>query len=58
MFGVSMLVSVAFVLRFVAGVGSAAVVVAVIVLSMAWLWLVVPVRDAEESDLGGSASAD
>ena len=57
-FGVSMLISVAFVLRFVAGAGSAAVVVAVIVLSMAWLWLVVPMHDAEESDLGGSASGD
>ena len=56
MFGASMLVSVSFVLRFVAGVGSAAVVVAVIVLCMAWLWVVVPVHDAEVGDLGGSAS--
>jgi ABC-type multidrug transport system permease subunit len=56
LFGASLVISVAFVLRFVSGVGSAAVVVAVIVLSMAWLWLVVPVHDAEAGNLGRSPS--
>ena len=58
LFGASMLVSVTFVLRFVSGVGSAAVVAAVVVLSMTWLWLVVPVRDADGNELGRGATDD
>ena len=46
MFGTSLLISVVFVLRFVAGAGTAALVAAIVVVSMTWLWLVVPMRDA------------
>ncbi len=55
MFGASLLGSVVFVLRFVAGAGTAAGVAAVVVLSMTWLWLVVPVRDAGGTDVPGSS---
>lgn len=48
-FGTSLLVSVMFVLRFVAGTGSALVVVAVIVVAMASLWVVVPMRESAEA---------
>ena len=51
MFGASLLGSVVFVLRFVSGAGTAAGVAAVVVLSMTWLWLVVPVRDAGGTDM-------
>ncbi len=55
MFGASLLGSVVFVLRFVAGAGTAAGVAAVVVLSMTWLWLVVPVRDAGGTDMQGTS---
>ena len=53
MFAASLLGSVVFVLRFVAGAGPAAAVAVLVVLSMTWLWLVVPVRDARRTDVQG-----
>jgi MFS family permease len=50
MFAASLVGSVVFVLRFVAGTGAAAAVAALVVLAMTWLWLVVPVRDASDTD--------
>lgn len=55
MFASSLLGSVAFVLRFVAGAGAAAGVTAIVVLAMMWLWLAVPVRDAGGTDVHGSS---
>ena len=53
MFAASLLGSVVFVLRFVSGAGAAAGVAAVVVLSMMWLWLAVPLRDAGGTDVHG-----
>ena len=53
MFCASLLGSVVFVLRFVVGGVAAAGVAAVVVLTMTWLWIVVPVLDAGETDLPG-----
>ena len=55
MFAASLLGSVVFVLRFVSGAGAAAGVAAVVVLSMMWLWLAVPLRDAAGTDVHGSS---
>ena len=58
MFGASLLSSVVFVLRFVAGAVTASTVAAIVVLVMASLWLVVPLRDADATNDVAGPSGD